>query len=114
MRERQAIEDEDGGPRLDIERAAHYLADAAAEATMSSERIRRGVTRDRLGREWSVALVPSHRADEEDFRFWFEELTGEERVVAVRECLLSSLRARGIHEVPRLRRVARRVERRKR
>jgi len=43
-------------------------------------------------------------ADAEDFRFWFEELTPEERVVAVGECTASSLRAHGITEVPRLRR----------
>lgn len=105
---------------FDTERCLSYATRAvtglvaSSPRPMSSNRVRHSTARDRRGRKWDVALVPTHLADEEDFRFWFEELTGEQRVVAVRECLLSSLRARGIHEVPRLRRVARRVQRGKR
>ena len=50
-------------------------------------------------------------AEEEDFRFWYKEMTPEERVRAVEECLLSSLRARGINEIPRLQRVCRVIKR---
>jgi hypothetical protein len=69
---------------------------------------------DARGRVWSVALVPSARAEAEDARFWWEELTGEQRVMAVQACLESALAARGITRVPRLRRVARLVERKAR
>ncbi len=56
--------------------------------------------------------MPVQRAAEEDARFWWEELTPEERVVAVDACLESALRAKGIQRVPRLRRTARLVQRR--
>lgn len=71
----------------------------------------RGTAVDRHGREWSAKVVRRSEADEEDFRFWYEELTPEQRVEAVEECLLSALRARGIDEIPRLRRVSRVVQR---
>jgi hypothetical protein len=81
---------------------------------MASRRIRRAHATDRRGRIWSVAVVPADAADEEDFRFWFDELTPEERVEAVHTCLLSALKARGIDAAPRLRRVARRIQSRAR
>ena len=65
----------------------------------------------RKGELWTVTRVPWDRAEEEDFRFWYEGLTPEERVEAVGECLELSLKAKGLDGVPRLRRVHRRVER---
>jgi hypothetical protein len=71
---------------------------------------RKGQAVDRWGRVWEARIIPHEEAEEEDFRFWYEGLTPEERVLAVEECLLSSLKARGIHEIPRLRRVCRVVK----
>lgn len=72
--------------------------------------IRRSHVRDGQGRTWTVSVVPKAEADEESFRFWFEELTPDERVNLVTECTLSCLKAKGIHELPRFRRVYRRVK----
>lgn len=69
--------------------------------------------RDRRGRLWTLSKVPKAEADEEDFRFWYEELTPEQRVDLVDECLESSLKAQG-RVKPRLRRVHRRVQRKSR
>jgi hypothetical protein len=71
---------------------------------------RRGQTTDRHGRIWEARVVATDEAEEEDFRFWYEELSPAERVLAVEECLLSSLNAKGIREIPRLRRVYRVLE----
>ena len=76
--------------------------------------IRRQLHRDGVGRTWQVSIVPSSEADAEDGRFWYEELTPAERVMAVEECVRSALLAQGWSDVPRLRRVARLVERRAR
>lgn len=75
---------------------------------------RRGQATDRHGRVWEARVLSEDEAEEEDFRFWYEEMTPEERVRAVEECLLSSLRAKGINEIPRLRRVCRIVKRKRR
>ena len=72
---------------------------------------RRGQAVDRHGRTWIGAIVHKSEAAAEDFRFWFDGMTPEERVVAVGDCLLSALKAQGIDAVPRLRRVSRVVER---
>jgi hypothetical protein len=45
-----------------------------------------------------------------NFRFWYEGLSPEERVNAVQDCLLSALKAKGIREIPRLRRAHRVLE----
>lgn len=74
--------------------------------------IQRQAYRDARGRRWSIALVPVEEAAAEDARFWWEELTPEQRVVAVDTCLESALKARGVPRVPRLRRTARVVKRR--
>lgn len=66
---------------------------------------------DRHGRVWGGKVVSRAEAAEEDFRFWYEGLTLEQRVEAVEECLLSALKAKGIDEIPRLRRVSRVVRR---
>ncbi|NOY92007.1 MAG: hypothetical protein GXP55_12490 [Deltaproteobacteria bacterium] len=79
-----------------------------------SSKILRQTHRDAKGRLWQVAVVPSALADEEDARFWYEELSPEERVMAVHECVKSALLAQGMEHVPRLRRVARVVQRRRR
>ena len=72
---------------------------------------RRGQGVDRHGRVWTATVVSHDEAEEEDFRFWYEELSPDERVAAVADCLLSSLKAKGLNEIPRLRRVSRVVER---
>lgn len=63
----------------------------------------------RGGRIWTIRKVPRERAEEEDFRFWYEGLSPEERVKAVGEALESCLKTRGRNAVPRLRRVHRRI-----
>lgn len=73
----------------------------------------RGHTLDRHGRRWEARVLDQTENEAEDFRFWYENLTPTERVAAVADCLLSSLRARGIDEIPRLRRVHRVLERRR-
>ena len=75
---------------------------------------KRGQATDRHGRIWEARVLSQDEAEEEDFRFWYEGMTPEERVRAVEECLLSSLRAKGINEIPRLRRVYRVVKRTRR
>lgn len=75
---------------------------------------KRGQARDRHGRVWTAQVVPEDEAEEADFRFWYEELTPEERVRAVEDCLLSTLKTRGLDGVPRLRRVYRVLERKRR
>jgi hypothetical protein len=71
----------------------------------------RGKALDRHGRVWTGAVVRPEEAEEVDFRFWYDNLTPEERVEAVADCLLSSLKTQGIHEIPRLRRVSRVTQR---
>lgn len=79
-----------------------------------SSAIKRGEVRDRRGRVWTVAVVPKAEAEEEDFRFWYEELTPAQRVDLVDECLLSCLKTKGENGLPRLRRVYRRIKRKAR
>jgi hypothetical protein len=64
----------------------------------------------RNGRSWTIARLSRKEAAERDLEFW-QQMTPEERVAAVEDCLLSCLKTRGIDEIPRLRRVYRRVER---
>src|SRR3990172_907131 len=66
---------------------------------------------DGRGRTWTVSKVRWDEAAEEDFQFWYEGLTPEERVEAVADALEGCLKARGLDAVPRLRRVHRRLER---
>ena len=70
---------------------------------------RRQVT-DARGRVWIVSRVRWTEAEAEDFRFWYEELTPEQRVEAVAEALESCLKTRGLDGIPRLRRVHRRIQ----
>src|SRR5574342_1291579 len=65
---------------------------------------------DARGRVWTVSKVQWRDAEEQDFRFWYEGLTPEERVDAVAEALEGCLKARGLDGVPRLRRVHRRIQ----
>ena len=67
----------------------------------------RGQAKDRHGRTWTAVVVRENEAEEVDFRFWFEQMTPAERVMAVEECTLSALKAKGVNEIPRLRRVCR-------
>ncbi len=66
---------------------------------------------DGRGRVWTVAKVAWEDAQAEDFRFWYEGLTPEERVEVVAESLEGCLKTRGRNGVPRLRRVHRRIKR---
>jgi hypothetical protein len=75
---------------------------------------KRGQAVDRHGRIWEARVVSEGEAEDEDFRFWYEGLSPEDRVRAVEECLLSALQAKGRNEIPRLRRVCRVVERKRR
>lgn len=75
---------------------------------------KRGQATDRHGRVWVARVLSEAEAEEEDFRFWYEEMTPDERVRAVADCTLSALKAKGVHELPRLRRVCRVIERKRR
>lgn len=66
---------------------------------------------DAKGRTWTIKKVRRDDAEDEDFRFWYEEMTAEQRVEAVSEALEGCLKTRGINGLPRLRRVHRRVKR---
>ena len=68
---------------------------------------RRGQAVDRHNRVWPATVVSKAEVEEADFQFWYEGLSPEERVNAVQDCLLSALKARGIREIPRLRKVHR-------
>ena len=81
---------------------------------MGSKLVKRSTAKDRHGLAWEIALVPTARAVEEDFDFWFTKLTPEQRVEAVHSCLISTLMVRGIYGTPRLRRIARRIQHRTR
>ena len=63
--------------------------------------------KDSRGRVWTLTQVDWTDAEASDDRFWQEQMTAEERVVAVYGALESSLKARGINAVPRFRRVHR-------
>jgi len=65
---------------------------------------------NRRGKIWTVAKVRWKEAQEEDFRFWYEGLTPEERVEAVATALEDCLKTHGNNGLPRLRRVHRRVK----
>jgi hypothetical protein len=62
---------------------------------------------DRAGRTWTLSKVRLEDGEEEDFRFWYEKMTPEQRVDAVYEALELCLKMKGIDAVPRLRRVHR-------
>src|SRR5687768_12187941 len=64
----------------------------------------------RDGRVWTISRVRVEDAEEADFRFWYENLTPGERVNAVADATLSCLKTRGINELPRFRRVHRRIK----
>jgi len=74
----------------------------------------RKMVRDRHGRTWTVSVIRKDEAEAEDFRFWYENLTPEQRVDAVDDALVSVLKTRGIHAAPRLRRVYRIIKRKPR
>ncbi len=62
---------------------------------------------DRKGRIWTLSKFPMEEAEHEDFRFWYENMTPEQRVDAVYDALELCLKTKGIDAVPRLRRVHR-------
>jgi hypothetical protein len=67
----------------------------------------RGKATDRHGRTWTAKVVSKGEAEVEDLRIWFEEMSPEQRVNAVKDCLLSSLKAKGLSEIPPIQPVAR-------
>ncbi len=67
--------------------------------------------KDAQGRTWTISKVRRDEAEAEDFRFWYEELTPEQRVDAVDEALNQIYKTRGFDGAPRLRRVHRRIKR---
>ena len=64
-------------------------------------------TIQRRGRTWTLSKVRFRDAEDEDFRFWYENLLPEQRVEAVYDALEMSLKMKGVDAVPRLRRVHR-------
>lgn len=72
--------------------------------------IERASVQDRRGRTWTLSIVPIEEAEEENRRFW-AAMTPEQRVEAVADCLLDSLKAKGRRGLPRFRRVYRVLER---
>jgi len=83
------------------------LAGVARRACYLWPMEKRGEAKDRHGRTWTAVVVTQDEAEEADFRFWYEGLSPEERVNAVQDCTLSALKAKGIQELPRLRKVYR-------
>jgi hypothetical protein len=75
-----------------------------------SSKISTQYRRDARGRRWAVSIVPVAKAADADTRFW-KTLSPEARVVAVFAATESALKAQGRKGVPRLRRIARRIER---
>jgi hypothetical protein len=73
--------------------------------------IERGNAIDRHGRMWKARVVSMAEAEEEDFRFWFEGLSPEERVNSVDSCLIGCLKTKGVNGTARLRGVFRIVKR---
>ena len=63
---------------------------------------RRKRVRDRHGRTWTVIKIRRKEAEGEDFHFWYDGLTPEQRVEAVAETLESCLKTRGLDGIPRL------------
>jgi hypothetical protein len=92
-----------------------FALDGAAGLVSAKDRIqqvqRRGTATDRHGKTWVATVVAKEEAAQADFDFWFDNLTPNERVAAVEDCLLSSLKAQGIEGLPRFRRVYRVVQR---
>ena len=74
----------------------------------------RGEALDKQGRTWTSVVLHRDEAESRDFDFWFDGLSPEERVEAVDQCLVSCLKTRGDHGIPRLRRVHRVVKRKRR
>ncbi len=70
-----------------------------------------GQATDRHGRVWRAQTVTFEEGEEENWRFWHEALTPEQRIVATLECLTDSLKVQGKDELPRLRRISRVVHR---
>jgi hypothetical protein len=75
-----------------------------------AEALERTRVRDRRGRTWTISVMPIERAEDEDFWFWFN-LSPDERVDLMSECLLDGLKTRGRRGLPRFRRVYRVSER---
>jgi hypothetical protein len=63
---------------------------------------------DRAGRRWTVTVTDI--ADDEALEP-FRNMTGDERVALIGECVLDGLRVKGKLDIPRLRRVHRVLER---
>jgi hypothetical protein len=66
------------------------------------------VVRDRKGRAWTITVMPVDQND--DLSPWLE-LSPEERVNLIGECVLDGMLLEGKRDIPRLRRVYRVLER---
>ncbi|MGH7297884.1 MAG: hypothetical protein ACRELB_23290 [Polyangiaceae bacterium] len=69
--------------------------------------MRRQTLCDREGRRVTITLLRFGEAEDEDLRYWLEELTPQERLDAVEECMQDYLRLKGRRDLPRVRRVLR-------
>jgi hypothetical protein len=65
----------------------------------------------RKGRKWTLSKIRLEDSEEQDFQFWYESLTPEQRVDAVYDALEMCLKMKGVDAVPRLRRVHRIIKR---
>jgi hypothetical protein len=63
---------------------------------------------DRAGRRWTVTVTSLDQ--NEELEPW-RDMTGDERVELIGECVLDGLRLEGKRDIPRLRRVHRVLER---
>ena len=66
------------------------------------------VIQDRQGRSWTIEVMPVDHND--DLSPWLD-LSPEQRIELVGECVLDGIRLEGKRDVPRLRRVHRVLER---
>lgn len=73
-----------------------------------------GQAADRNGRIWEARVITFEEAEDENWRFWHEGLTPEQRIVATLEFQSTNLKAEGMDELPRLRGVSRVVQREER
>src|SRR5436305_1184366 len=76
-------------PLIPLSRRRPHPEGASRAHAMFPGMERRGQAKDRHGRIWTATVLSPDEAEEEDLRFWYEDLTPEERVAAVEDCTLS-------------------------
>jgi hypothetical protein len=72
---------------------------------------KRGQAADRHGKIWVGTIVRFDEAEENDFLFWYEGMSPDERVNAVSSCMEGAIKTRGDNAGKRLRRVFRIIKR---